>query len=155
MVLALSSLVLPAAAMASGLPSGWDVWTDSGAFTITSDAAPDAGGRPASAVVVGWPAYTDSQTGWAGTVSMTLQLPAGGGARFEVDVADAESFADNSSERRELANLASYLGKERERSAGFKGVVILYAPLCYLLIGCSAYLVIRYWWLGLLSSNYW
>ncbi len=88
MILALSSLVLPAAAMASGLPSGWDVWTDSGAFTITSDAAPDAGGRPASAVVVGWPAYTDSQTGWAGTVSMTLQLPAGGGARFEVDVAD-------------------------------------------------------------------
>ena len=51
------------------------------------------------------------------------------------------------SERRELANLASYLGKERERSAGFKGVVMLYAPLCYLLIGGSAYRVIRDWWL--------
>ena len=56
-------------------------------------------------------------------------------------------FFELSSERREFANLASYLGKERERSATFLVVVTLYASSVLFYPRLFAYLVIHQWWL--------
>ena len=57
------------------------------------------------------------------------------------------SNAAQISERREFANLASYLGKERERSATFLVVVTLYASSVLFYPRLFDYLGIRQWWL--------